>query len=87
MCDHLKEEPDFEDREGDDQVVGVSSLETSPIDGGDKTINNSYLLVLYPYTAERRDVFSNASRLEAVYGHSFRISREVLILWCDNRWL
>ena len=32
-------------------------------------------------------VFSNASRLEAVYGHSFRISREVLILWCDNRWL
>ena len=61
--------------------------------------------ILYPYTAERRDVlentlpepqeisraevgvFSNASRLEAVYGHSFRISREVLILWCDNRWL
>ena len=31
-------------------------------------------------------VFSNASRLEAVYGHSFSISREVLILWCDNRW-
>ena len=25
-------------------------------------------------------VFSNASRLKAVYGHSFRISREVLIL-------
>ena len=32
-------------------------------------------------------VFSDTSRLEAVYGHSFRISREVLILWCDNRWL
>ena len=86
----------------------------------------SSLCILYPYTAERRDVlentlpeaqeisqgrgfctprperlpegeargqsrgpsvFSNASRLEAVYGHSFRISREVLILWCDNRWL
>ena len=30
--------------------------------------------------------FFNASRLEAVYGHSFRSSREVLILWCDNRW-
>ena len=61
--------------------------------------------IMYPYTAERRDVlentlpeaqeisrakvgvFSNISRLEAVYGHSFRISREVLILWCDNRWL
>ena len=27
-------------------------------------------VILYPYTAERRD----ASRLEAVYGHSFRIS-------------
>ena len=35
----------------------------------------------------RGGVFSNASRLEAVYGHSFRINREVLILWCDNRWL
>ena len=34
----------------------------------------------------RGGVFSNASRLEAVYGHSFSISREVLILWCDNRW-
>ena len=31
-------------------------------------------------------VFSNASRLEAVYGHSFIIIREVLIFWCDNRW-
>ena len=75
-----------------------------------------FSIVLYPYTAERRDVlenthpeareiargvqnprpreisrveggvFSNAPRLEAVYGHSFSISREVLILWCDNRW-
>ena len=31
------------------------------------------------------DVFTNASRLEAVYSHSLSISREVLILWCDNR--
>ena len=33
------------------------------------------------------DVFSNVSRLVAVYRHSFRISREVLILLCDNIWL
>ena len=39
-------------------------------------------LTLYPYTAKRRDVFPNASRLEAVYVHSLSISREVLILWC-----
>ena len=32
----------------------------------------------------RGGVFSNASRLEAVYGHSFSISREVLILWCAD---
>ena len=31
-------------------------------------------------------VFSNTSRLEAVYGHSFIIIREVLIFCCDNRW-
>ena len=31
-------------------------------------------------------VFSDTSRLEAVYGHSFIIIREVLIFWCDNRW-
>ena len=31
-------------------------------------------------------VFSNASLLSSVYGHSFIIIREVLIFWCDNRW-
>ena len=36
--------------------------------------------VLYPYTAERRDVLGCTSQ-EAVYGNSL-ISRELLILWC-----
>ena len=31
-------------------------------------------------------VFSDTSRLEAVYGHSFIIIRELLILLLDNRW-
>ena len=31
-------------------------------------------------------VFSNASLLSSVYGHSFIIIREVLIFWYDNRW-
>ena len=31
-------------------------------------------------------VFSDTSLLEAVYGHSFIIIREVLILLLDNRW-
>ena len=31
------------------------------------------------FTRSQEDVFPNASRLEAVYGHSLSISREVLI--------
>ena len=31
-------------------------------------------------------VFSDTSRLKAVYGHSFIIIRELLILLFDNRW-
>ena len=42
-------------------------------------------VILNPYTAERREV-SDTSRLEAVYGHSFIIIRELLILLLDNRW-
>ena len=48
--------------------------------GTQNTKKVSFLLILNPYTAERRDVFSDTSRLEAVYGHSFILDREGLDL-------
>ena len=37
-------------------------------------LDGDSICVLYPYTAERRDVQPNISRLEAVYGHSLIIN-------------